>query len=64
MKIFNLTALENGTATVLVIHSFIGTLSDLAKHNYKSKLAEAGLETNQVCYLSLFDQKPSKIGVA
>lgn len=63
MKIFNLTALEKGTATVLVIHTFIGTLSDLAKHNYKSKLAEAGLETNQVAYLSLFDQKPSKIGV-
>ncbi len=63
MKIFNLNALENGTATVLVIHTFIPTLAELARHNYKSKLAEAGLETNQVCYLSLFDQKPSKIGV-
>ena len=63
MKIFNLTALESGTAKVLVIHTFISTLAELARHNYKSKLAEAGLETNQVCYLSLFDQKPSKIGV-
>ena len=63
MKIFNLGALESGTATVLVIHTFIPTLAELARHNYKSKLAEAGLETNQVCYLSLFDQKPSKIGV-
>ena len=64
MKIYNLTALESGTATVLVIHTFIGTLSDLAKHNYKSKLAEAGLETNQVAYISLFSEKPSKVGVA
>ena len=63
MKIFNLGALENGTATVLVIHTFIPTLAELARHNYKSKLAEAGLETNQVCYLSLFDSKPSKVGV-
>ena len=63
MKIFNLGALESGTATVLVIHTFIPTLAELARHNYKSKLAEAGLETNQVAYLSLFDQKPSKIGV-
>ena len=63
MKIFNLNALESGTATVLVIHTFIPTLAELARHNYKSKLAEAGLETNQVAYLSLFDQKPSKIGV-
>ena len=63
MKIFNLGALENGTATVLVIHTFIPTLAELARHNYKNKLAEAGLETNQVCYLSLFDQKPSKVGV-
>jgi len=63
MKIFNLTALENGTATVLVIHTFIPTLAELARHNYKSKLAEAGLETNQVAYLSLFDSKPSKVGV-
>ena len=38
MKIFNLTALENGTATVLVIHTFIPTLAELARHNYKSKL--------------------------
>ena len=64
MKIYNEKSMQEGTATVLVIHTFIGTLSDLAKHNYKSKLAEAGLETNQVCYLSLFDQKPSKVGVA
>lgn len=64
MKIFNLGALENGTATVLVIHTFIPTLAELARHNYKSKLAEAGLETNQVAYLSLFDQKPNKVGVA
>ena len=64
MKIFNLTALENGTATVLVIHTFIPTLAELARHNYKSKLAEAGLETNQVAYLSLFSEKPSKVGVA
>ena len=63
MKIYNEKSMQEGTATVLVLHSFIGTLSDLAKHNYKSKLAEAGLETNQVCYLSLFDQKPNKIGV-
>ena len=63
MKIYNEKSMQEGTATVLVIHTFIGTLSDLAKHNYKSKLAEAGLETNQVAYLSLFDQKPSKIGV-
>lgn len=64
MKIYNEKSMQEGTTTVLVLHSFIGTLSDLAKHNYKSKLAEAGLETNQVCYLSLFDQKPSKVGVA
>ena len=63
MKIFNQGALENGTATVLVIHTFIPTLAELARHNYKNKLAEAGLETNQVCYLSLFDQKPNKVGV-
>ena len=63
MKIFNLGALESGTATVLVIHTFIPTLAELAKHNYKSKLAEAGLETNQVAYLSLFESKPSKVGV-
>ena len=55
--------MQEGTATVLVIHTFIGTLSDLAKHNYKSKLVEAGLETTQVAYLSLFDVKPNKIGV-
>ena len=64
MKIFNLGALENGTATVLVIHTFIPTLAELARHNYKSKLAEAGLETNQVAYISLFSEKPSKVGVA
>ena len=63
MKIFNEKALQEGTATVLVIHSFIGTLSDLAKHNYKNKLAEARLETNQVAYISLFSEKPTKIGV-
>ena len=38
MKIFNIKALESGTATVLVIHTFLDTLSSLAKHNYKSKL--------------------------
>lgn len=64
MKIFNLTALENGTATVLVIHTFIPTLAELARHNYKSKLVEAGLETTQVAYISLFSEKPSKVGVA
>ena len=63
MKIFNEKALQEGKATVLVLHTHIGTLSDLAKHNYKSKLSEAGLETNQVAYLSLFDSKPSKVGV-
>ena len=63
MKIFNIKALESGTATVLVIHTFLDTLSSLAKHNYKSKLAEAGLETNQVAYVSLFSQKPNKVGV-
>ena len=64
MKIFNIKALESGTATVLVLHTFLDTLSSLAKHNYKSKLAEAGLETNQVAYVSLFSQKPNKVGVA
>lgn len=64
MKIFNIKALESGTATVLVIHTFLDTLSSLAKHNYKSKLAEAGLETTQVAYVSLFSQKPNKVGVA
>ena len=63
MKIFNIKALESGKATVLVLHTFLDTLSSLAKHNYKSKLAEAGLETNQVAYVSLFSQKPSKVGV-
>lgn len=64
MKIFNEKALQEGKATVLVLHTFIPTLAELAKHNYKSKLAEAGLETNQVAYISLFSQKPSKVGVA
>ena len=64
MKIFNEKALQEGKATVLILHTFIPTLAELAKYNYKSKLAEAGLETNQVAYVSLFSQKPNKVGVA
>lgn len=61
MKIFNQKALEEGSAKILIVLTYIETLSKLTP--YTSKLKNAGILPSEVAYVGLYDSKVDSVGV-
>lgn len=61
MKIFNEANLLNGNAKILIVLTYIETLSKLTP--YTSKLKNAGILPSEVAYIGLFENKVESVGV-